>query len=90
MVRPCVSMRIRLKTRGAFGIKRIPFDGRIEKVERGQDGGLDLYVRGLEGLGLISFSQKEIGMLGGKTERKKTDVVKKKAVRKRVSKRRKR
>ena len=90
MMRPCVSMRIRLKKRGVFGIKRIPFDGRIEKVERGQDGGLDLYVRGLEGLGLISFSQKELGMLDGKTKSKKTDVVKKKTVRRRVGKRRKR
>jgi outer membrane biosynthesis protein TonB len=57
-------MRIRLKRRSAFGVKRHGLDGNIGKIEKKE--GLHVFVKGMKGLGLIVFSPKEIEMLSGK------------------------
>jgi hypothetical protein len=57
-------MRLRVKKRGAFGIKRIPFDGKIEKIEKKE--ALILYLKGPDGVGIVSFSAKEIDILKDK------------------------
>jgi len=71
-------MKIRIKKRGIFGIKKSGIDGRLEKVETKE--GLKVFLRGLDGLGLIVFSDKETESLVNKI--KKTKTAEKKAKKK--------
>ncbi len=63
-------MKIRLKKRGIVGIKKIGLDGRLEKVDAEE--GVKVFVRGLDGLGLIIFSDKEAENLINKIKKVKT------------------
>lgn len=63
------SMKVRIKKRGAFGIKKIALDGKIEKVERSENPvnpgnhGVSIFFKGVEGLGVIRLSPKESEMV---------------------------
>jgi len=71
-------MRIRMKKRGVLGLKRIGIDGKIGKIEVRENPaegklGLSIFFKGLEGMGVVSFSEKEIEMIRDKikgTEKK--------------------
>lgn len=76
-------MKIRLKKRGMFGVKKVKLDGKIERIERGE--GTNVFVRGLEGIGVVVFSPREVEMIVSKVKRKE---VKEKKVKKRVKKKR--
>jgi len=89
-------MKIRLKKRGIFGVKRIGFDARIERIEdlkkdnfpmlKAPKGltskigknlaprGISIFIKGLEGMGVITLSPREIEMISGKREGKKKIV----------------
>lgn len=86
-------MKIGIKKRSAFGVKRIALEGKIEKIEKkasASDPGkqsLVVFFKGLEGLGVINLSPKEVEMLveKAKTE-KKVESVKEEASTKTVKK----
>ena len=65
-------MKIGIKRRGMFGVRRIALEGKIEKIEKRpnpinpEQNGLTLFFKGLEGIGFIHFSSKEIEMLSKK------------------------
>lgn len=62
-------MKIRIKKRGLLSVKRIGLDGKIGKIElmekpmEGKGKGLSVIIKGLEGIGAVIFSDKEIEML---------------------------
>ncbi|MFH1425712.1 MAG: hypothetical protein ABIG28_03250 [archaeon] len=61
-------MRIRIKKRGFFGVKKIKLDGQISRVDKGE--GMHIFIRGVEGLGLVSLSLKEMQVLKEKAKGK--------------------
>jgi len=71
-------MKIRLKKRGTFGVKKIGLDGNIGKIEKSE--GLRVFVKGLEGLGVVVFSPKEVEMLMNKIKPEKEVKEKKNVV----------
>ena len=76
-------MKIRIKKRGIFGVKKIGLDCKIGKIERmedplaGKGKRLSVFFKGLEGMGTISFSDKEAEMLRKKLKDKKESGKKK-------------
>ena len=70
-------MKIGIKKRGTFGVKRIWLDGTIEKIEKKtnpvnpKNEGLSVFFRGVDGIGVISFSPKEVEMFVAKSSYKK-------------------
>jgi len=74
-------MKIRMKKRGVLGVKKIALDGKIGKIEK-KDGGLQIFVRGLEGLGVVGFGPREIEMIKKKIGIEERKIVKKKVAKK--------
>jgi outer membrane biosynthesis protein TonB len=64
-------MRIGLKKRGTFGDKRVGLSGKIAKIEKND--GLNIYFKGQNGSGLLSFSPREIEILAEKMILKETE-----------------
>ena len=75
-----------LKKRGTFGVKRIGLEGKIAKIEKSvspvtpEKSGLNVFVKGLEGLGVVGFSPKQVEMIVTKATKK--EVKKKKKAKK--------
>jgi len=77
-------MKFRMKKRGVFGVKRFDLDGKIGKIERREDPaagngmGMDVFFKGLEGIGVVTFSESEVGVLREKLKERKKAVKSKK------------
>jgi hypothetical protein len=62
-------MKVGIKKRGTLGVKKIFIEGRIEKIEHKQGGvqagkeNLTVFFRGLEGIGIIQLSPKEVELI---------------------------
>lgn len=59
-------MKIRIKRRGVIGVKKLGLDGRIERVEKHVEGDkeiVSIFFRGLEGLGALRLSKKELELI---------------------------
>jgi len=50
-----------MKKRGTFGIKKIKLDGKVQKMEKKE--GMNVFVKGPEGVCVVSFSPQEVNML---------------------------
>ena len=70
-------MRVGLKKRGFWGVKRIGLEGKIERIEKketpinSEGGGLRIFFKGLEGLGGVNLSSREVKMIIEKASSRK-------------------
>lgn len=80
-------MKIGIKRRGVWGVKRTSLGAKIEKVEKKEVLGKEMiavYFRGIEGVGIISLAPKELEMISERLKTKMPALPKKKSVKKRL------
>jgi stringent starvation protein B len=86
-------MKVGLKKRSAFGVKRFGFEAKVERIEKTRSGSvpnrdvLTIFFRGLEGMGFFTMTPSEFDELREHIHPKReTAKKKKKAVQKKASK----